>query len=336
MFVRRSFVAAAAALVALPSLATAQQVSCAVTGPVGVQGFAQDACQKATDLFSFVMPQIGQAMAGGGAILGTANTLGGLGKFSFNVRVNAVRGRAPQVDGITLNALGPVPSAIATEEVPVPAPVVDVGVGIFRGLPVGRTQMFSLDGIVNVAYLPETDLEDLSVKTPSGRLKLGYGGRLGITRDGRGIPAISISYIRRDLPTADLRASFQGGSAGQDSIALTGFQVRTDAIRASISKKLGFLEIGGGYGRDTYDARLNIGARVSETAGTGTASYSYVQNVERDVMYGTLALNFPAFKIAAEVGQASGGTEIRTFNTFVDGGQDDARLFGTVGIRFSF
>ncbi|HYW50915.1 MAG TPA: hypothetical protein VE861_09925 [Gemmatimonadaceae bacterium] len=331
----RLFVILASA--ALPSLAAAQQpVACTVTGPVIVRGYAADACQKATDLFSFIMPQFGQALSGGGAILGSANTLGGLGKFSFNVRVSAVQGRSPNLDDLTLSAAGAQRSQITTEESPVPAPVVDVGVGLYKGFPVGLTRMFSVDGIVNVAYLPDVDVEDLSVVVPDGRFKFGYGARVGITRDGPMMPAVSVSFIRRELPTADINASFDGGSGGTDQLSLTGFSVSTDALRASISKKFSFLEVGGGVGRDTYDTRLNIGAVVDEAGSTGTASYSYQQKVERNVVYGSLALNFPIVKVAAEVGQASGGTALSTYNTFVDGGQNEARRFASLGVRLSF
>ena len=336
-FRRFAAVTLGALCVAAPSAARAQQpVVCnATTSPVA--GFVNDACTQAADIFSFVMPQFGQALAGGGAVLGTANTLGGFGKFSFNVRVNAVRGRVPTVDDLRIRATGPSPAqAIATEEAPVPAPVVDVGVGLFNGVGIGRTRFLSLDGLVNVAYLPETDLEDFAFTTPSGRLALGFGGRLGITRDAHLLPAISVSFIRRELPTADVRASFQGNGGGQDSLSLTGLKVRTDAIRLSISKKFGFLELGGGAGRNRYDSRVVAGVRVDELVGTASASFSRAQVIEQDVVYGSLAFNFPLLKLAVEVGQASGGDRIATFNSFVDGGQNDARLFGSAGLRISF
>ena len=327
--------ATALLLAAAPTMVSAQ-VSCAITGPVAVRGYAADACQKAVDLFSFMMPQFGQALSGGGAILGTANTLGGLGKFSVNLRVSAVEGRVPDVNDITLSPLGARASQIRTTSAPVPAPAVDVGVGLFKGFPVGLTRLFSLDGIVNVAYLPDVDVEEVSLVVPGKRFKFGYGGRVGLTRDAHLIPAISASYIKRDLPTADLTASFQGGTGGTDALSLTGFSVGTEAYRLSVSKKLGFIEIGGGAGRDTYDTRLNISASVNESGNTGGASTTLVQQTKRDVVYASLAFNFPLLKLAAEVGQSSGGTSLNTFNTFVDGGQNEARRFASAGIRISF
>lgn len=334
---RTLFVAALIAASVLPTALRAQDAVCTIT-PAGspVTGFAADACQKAYDFSTFVMPQLGQALAGGGAILGTANTLGGLGKFSLNVRVTAVQGRLPEIDQVTLSN-GRTRSNIPTTSSPVPAPVVDVGVGILPGFMRG---FLSLDGIVNVAYLPEAELDDVSVRTPSGRLALGYGGRLGLTRDGKGLPAISVSYIRRDLPTADLAGAFSGGTGGQDSLALTGFKVRTQSARVSISKKLGFIELGGGYGRDRYDTDLAVRARVSETVlnvtSTATAAFAQTLQIDREVLYGSLALNLPLFKIAGEIGQHRGGTQLTTFNTFVDGKQNEPRLFASAGLRISF
>ena len=334
MTTRRRF-ATALLLAAAPTIVSAQ-TSCAITGPVAVRGYAADACQKAVDLFSFMMPQFGQALSGGGAILGTANTLGGLGKFSLNLRVSAVEGRVPDVDDITLNPLGARASQIRTTSAPVPAPVVDVGVGLFKGFQAGLTRLFSLDGIVNVAYLPDVDVEEVSLAVPGKRFKFGYGGRIGLTRDAHLIPAISASYIKRDLPTADLTATFQGGTGGTDALSLTGFSVGTEAYRLSVSKKLGFIEIGGGAGRDTYDTRLNISASVNEGGNSGGASTTLVQQTKRDVVYASLAFNLPLLKLAAEVGQSSGGTSLNTFNTFVDGGQNEARRFASAGIRISF
>lgn len=332
---RRLLALVAAAAVA-PSIAAAQTVSCVTTGPAAVQGYLRDACQKGTDLFGFMMPQFGQALTGGGAVIGSANTLGGLGKLSFNLRATAVDGRVPNVDDISLSSTGVVASRISTQRAPVPAPVLDLGVGVLKGIPVGATRVLSLDALVNVAYLPDVDVEQLSVVVPGDRIKFGYGGRVGVTRDAHMVPAISVSYIRRELPTTDIFATFEGGTGGTDELSLTGFTVSAEAIRASVSKKLGFLEIGGGAGRDTYDTRLNIGADVSEGGFSGTASYSYAQKTTRDVVYVSLALNLPLLKIAAEVGQASGGTALNTVNTFVDGGQNEARRFGSAGVRISF
>src|SRR5687768_18526669 len=63
---------------------------------------AQDACQKAIDLFQYMAPQLGVAITGGNATLGQGGTLGGLGHFSIGLRINAVQGRLPQVNNASV------------------------------------------------------------------------------------------------------------------------------------------------------------------------------------------------------------------------------------------
>src|SRR5674476_112200 len=57
---------------------------------------AQDACQKAIDLFKYLAPQLGAVLAGGTPTQGISGTLGGPGHFSFGIRANALRGSLPQ------------------------------------------------------------------------------------------------------------------------------------------------------------------------------------------------------------------------------------------------
>src|SRR5450759_1138572 len=51
---------------------------------------AADACRKATDLLSFMTPQLSTALAGGNPTLGQGGVLGGLGHFSLDIRASAV------------------------------------------------------------------------------------------------------------------------------------------------------------------------------------------------------------------------------------------------------
>src|SRR5512133_276167 len=67
---------------------------------------AQDACQKSTDLFNFVAPQLGTSIAGGNAVLGQGGTLGGLGHFSLGIRANAIQGTLPDFQNTTVNTGG--------------------------------------------------------------------------------------------------------------------------------------------------------------------------------------------------------------------------------------
>src|SRR5688500_8191787 len=112
---------------ALRTAVTALALTCvgAVTSqPLGAQGgidarcpgvsladrAAQDACQKAIDIFAFMTPQLGIGLVGGNATLGTGGALGGVGRFSIGVRGNAIRGRVPQVGDVNAAVTGAVRS----------------------------------------------------------------------------------------------------------------------------------------------------------------------------------------------------------------------------------
>jgi hypothetical protein len=150
------------------STAFAQVNSCVV-------GVTQDACQKAVDIFQYLAPQLGSAITGGNATLGQGGALGGLGHFSLGLRVNAVKGSLPQIDDASAT---PVPiGARATpyrlEDAPVPMPTIDGSFGIFRGFPVGVTNVGGLDLLVSASYIPKIEkMMSRSIRTLRSRLAM--------------------------------------------------------------------------------------------------------------------------------------------------------------------
>src|SRR5688572_24270213 len=98
----------------------------------------RDACQQTVDLFNYVAPLLGTALAGGnttmaqGGSMGTR--LGFMPHVSVGVRINAVLGNVPEVQtpsatGIVNRTNSPSPTA------PIPMPVVDAAIGVFKGVP---------------------------------------------------------------------------------------------------------------------------------------------------------------------------------------------------------
>src|SRR5262245_30657308 len=129
---KRCVVIAVVALATSASLLPAQfSTSC----PGGVELAAQDACQKAVDLFQFLAPQLGGAITGGNATLGQGGSLGGPGHFTVGVRVNVVRGSLPRGDDANVRPVttGAVPSELRTSRTFVPVPVADAAIGVFKG-----------------------------------------------------------------------------------------------------------------------------------------------------------------------------------------------------------
>jgi hypothetical protein len=312
-----------------PSGTTAQQVS-------------QDACQKAIDLFRYLAPQLGTSIAGGNATLGQGGNLGGLGHFSAGLRVNAVQGSLPDFNNIQISTAGAQRSpAIDTKSQFFPMPAADLAIGIFKGVPLPLTNVGGVDLLVSAAYLPEFENSGVKVHVPNGSLKLGYGARVGILQESLLVPGLSVSYLRRDLPTVDLTAAANAGglSGSQDSLYVTGLSLKTKALRLVASKSLLLFGLAAGYGRDTYESsasvRAHVAARPPFTGASDAGPVTLSQNLTRSNIFADVSMNLLLLKLTGEIGQVSGGT-INTFNTFSGKQAADSRIYGSVGARFGF
>jgi hypothetical protein len=312
-----------------PSGTTAQQVS-------------QDACQKAIDLFRYLAPQLGTSIAGGNATLGQGGNLGGLGHFSAGLRVNAVQGSLPDFENMQISTTGAQRTpAIDTKTQLFPMPTADLAIGIFKGIPLPLTNVGGVDVLVSAAYLPEFEESGVKVHVPNGSLKLGYGARIGILQESLLVPGISVSYLRRDLPTVDLTAAANVGglSTQDDSLYVTGLSLKTKAWRVVASKSLILFGLAAGFGQDTYDASASVRAHVAARPPFSNASdagpVALTQNLTRTNIFADVSMNLLLFKLTGEIGQVSGGT-INTYNNFSGKQPADSRLYGSVGARFGF
>jgi hypothetical protein len=331
------------AAVAFAATAANAQIDTQRCPPGTVNGFgvpdqaraSQDACQKAIDLFQYMAPQLGTAIAGGNPTLGQGGNLGGLGHFSAGLRVNVLQGSLPQVQDVTPSVLGARSDEYATKDQFLPMPTADLAIGIFKGLPLALTNVGGIDLLVSASYVPEFNNSGVSVKVPNGSLKLGYGARIGILQESLLVPGVAVSYLVRDLPTLDI-----AGANGSDSLYVNNLSLKTKAWRVTASKSLLLFGLAAGFGQDKYDASTDIGAHVAArtvppTPAANAGPVSISQNLTRTNIFADLSMNLLLFKLNAEIGQVSGGT-INTYNTFSGKQAADSRIYGSVGARFGF
>jgi len=320
-----------AAFVAAPATLSAQANSCA-------SGTTEDACQKAVDLFRYMAPQLGTVIAGGNATLGQGGTLGGFATFPFphpkvsiGFRVNALQGSLPDIEQLSPGIGGRESSTIPVNDQIIPGPAADVAIGLFKGLPLGLTNFGGIDLLLSALYLPEFEESNVSLALPDGGLKLGYGARIGLLQESLVIPGVSFTWLKRDLPKANLSGSTQGAIAGAD-LAVNNLEVSTTAWRVVASKSLVFFGLAIGAGQDSYSSS----ADVTGTAGGVVSGAARVeQDLKRTNYFADVSMNLMLLKIIGEVGMVQGGV-VETFNTW-DGKQPaDKRLYGSVGARLSF
>lgn len=294
---------------------------------------AQDACQQAYDVYQFMAPQLGLALAGGNATLGQGSTLGGLGHFSIGIRANGFQGSLPQVQNYTQSVNGAQKNpALATKDQWVGLPTADAAIGIFGGIPLGLTNVGGIDALVSAAYVPTINSGGVSV-TPDQSLQFGYGARIGLLSESIVVPGVSFTYLKRDLPTTTIV-----GTAGSNQLRINNLKVNTSAWRVVASKSLLLFSFAAGVGKDKYTQSADIQATASGSFNgvpvTGSTSVpGTTQDLDRTNAFFDAALNLPLFKIVGEVGQVSGGT-VQTYNGFSGGRADKSQQYFSLGLRF--
>lgn len=303
------------------------------TSPTNAAYYTADACEKAIDLFNYMAPQLGTAIAGGSPVIGKGGVLGGLPHFSVGLRVNAVRGSLPQVAeaDVTPAPGGAQQDNYQTEEAFLPMPVADVALGIFKGIPLGVTRVGGIDLLANVAYMQDYDGDDVSVSVgDDGNFKFGYGARIGLLQESLVSPGVAVSWIKRDLPVVNIAGNLDGYD-----VQVNDLDVQTTAWRVTASKSFLIFGLIAGAGQDTYESSATVvGTYRGSVAGLVDPSATItpdVQKLTRTNFFGGLTMNIALVRLGLEVGQVSGG-EVQTFNTF-DKKPDASRLYGSFGIR---
>jgi hypothetical protein len=293
----------------------------------------QDACQIALDVFDLMAPQLGLALTGGNATLGQGGNLGGPGHFSIGLRGNVFSGDVPRVNDFpTSSPTGRVQrtgtAALPAKKQIVGLPTADAALGIFRGVPLGLTNVGGIDLLLSATYVPSIgDTGDDIRVEPDHNWQFGWGARIGLLQESLLVPGVSFTYLKRDLPTTTITGS--GSGVGID---VTDAKVKTSAFRIVASKSFVVLGLAAGVGQDRY----RESALVSGTAETFVSSQvAFDQKMTRTNYFLDASLNLPIFKLIGEVGQVSGG-KVDTYNEFTTGRADKSRTYGSVGFRLGF
>jgi hypothetical protein len=296
------------------------------TGTLAQQATA-DACEKATDLFAYMMPQLGTALVGGSHTLGIGSTLGGFPHFALALRANAVRGDLPNVEDMDVSVGGATQSAIETNSQFLALPAVDFALGLYKGFPMGVSRIGGVDLIGSLTYIPKVEGDGITIDPTDGSTKIGIGARIGIIEQSLVVPGVSFSYLVRDLPTLDLAASAQDAD-----FAIDDFSIKSKSWRLAAQKNFLLFQLGAGIGQDTYESSALMTTTV--TGFPASSEQDLEQSLSRTTMYGSLGFNLFLAKVVAEVGRVSGG-DVPTYNTFSEEA-DKARMYGSLGIRVSF
>ncbi len=300
---------------------------------VGGGGAAvSDVCQKGSELFSFLMPQIGVAVSSGNPVLGEGGTLGGWGKRALSFRLTAVEGYLPR-NTVPLNAVGaPVASDFGAVKSAIPLPAADVAIGLFAGVPLGLTNTGGVDVLLGASYLPKVSENDFELEPAGNGVAFSYGARVGVLQESSFIPGVSLSYMRRKLPTVDI-----GYTPGNEVLRITGTSVTSNSLRLVAGKRFTFLGLGGGVGRDQIVSTGGMQATVGTGGSLVDVTLSNLrQEVSRHTAFLNASFSLSIVRIVAEYGWSSAGTVRETLNGFGARQVNEGYRYGSVGLATRF
>lgn len=309
-----------AAVILIPATALfAQNSQCS-----GFVGNDANICNAAIDGAVVFHPVAGLLVSGGNPSLGRFGTLGGFPHFTFAVRVNATQLHTPD-----LNYDGTGNTVAAGDKVFAPAPVVEASLGIFKGL--GTSGLLGIDLLGSAQLLPTDQIDNLSVDkdaTTIGSVALGfgYGARVGITNQKAIVPAVSVSLMRRNIPTITY-GDITNGDQYRFSVGID-----VTNLRAVAGYGLGILDVGAGLGWDKYTGSADI--EFTPTVGP-TQSVSKDLDQTRTLAFIDAGLNLGILNVVAEGGYQF-GKDLHLSTNFDNNDPKDNRLFGSAAIRFSF
>jgi hypothetical protein len=292
---------------------------------------AQDACQQAYDVFQLLAPQLGLALTGGNATAGLGGVLGGLGHFSIGLRGNVFDGLIPDTkgDGYPVSTTGAQRQTLATQSQVFGLPTADAAIGLYKGYPLSLTNIGGVDLLLSGEYVPTINSTSGFSLTPSSNLKLGFGARIGLLSESVAFPAVSFTWVQRDLPRISIGVNSPGGGS---TIGIDSLTVRTRAWRIVASKSLIAFGVAAGIGRDNYTQSAVLKAAV--TTNGPSESIDAPQDLARTNVFGDISINLPILKIVFEAGDALGGT-VQTYNSFSGGRADRSQVYASLGLRLS-
>jgi hypothetical protein len=294
-----------------------------------------DACQKIADFAAFFAPILGTSLVGGNTTLAQGGTLGGLGHFTIGVRANVMMsGTLPNLSCTAISSSGARKSTIEVDNQLVGLPAVDAAIGIYRGFPLGVTNVGGVDLLFSATYIPEIDTDNADITVPGGSLKIGYGARIGLLQETLVMPGLGLSILKRDLPATTVATQ-----SGDDVLEIRELKTNTTAWRLTASKSLLLFGLAAGVGQDKFSTSTTLFVNVNETVGgtplNGSKTIPFSQDLTRTNYFVDLSLNLLVLKLVAEVGQVSGG-DIATVNIFQGKEADASRTYFSVGARVGF
>lgn len=283
-----------------------------------------------------MVPQVGVALAGGNHVLGEGGTLGGWGKRTLSFRMSAVDGGIPTTD-VPLSIDRPASGdQFGAKRFPVPVPSLDAAIGVWAGFPMGITNIGGIDLLLGAAGVPGISAGDFSLKPKEARpLALSYGLRVGALQESAFVPGISVSWLRRGIPSLNFHYT-----PGDDTLAVHDLQVSTSTLRLVASKRFMLMGFAAGIGRDQVRGETAVNVVVNGPV-SGTTQRTVItfpameERVTRTTGFINASFGVAILRVVLEYGRSNGEAR-ETLNSFGSRRVNESYSYGSLGLTSRF
>ncbi|HEX5387544.1 MAG TPA: hypothetical protein VFW66_12625 [Gemmatimonadales bacterium] len=288
-------------------------------------GRARNLCNAALDATHAYHPIVGLLTSGGNPVLGTSGALGGLGHVQLTARVNATHVVLPDpnYDGTT-RTVG------RGDALFFPSPIVEAAVGLYGGGPGG---FLGLDLLGSAQLVPSNVVDNFFVDPGAPRigsiaLGFGVGARISVL-DGRGgRPGVSVSLMRRMIPTV------QYGNVSAGDMFSYAADMHAWNVRATVGTQVSALTLAAGLGQDWYSGSALIEFR-DPLLPAAPAPIGFTLSSARTMGFADAGLDVAHIKLVGEAGYQLGKDE-HLGTTFTDFDPSAGRFFASAGLAVAF
>jgi hypothetical protein len=288
-------------------------------------GNARKVCAAGVDGTRAFHPVFGMLISGGNPTIGSAATQGGLGHATLSVRANAVNVVLPE-----LGYSGSSSTVPAGDKLFLPAPLLEGAVGVYKGMSGG---LLAVDFLGSAQLLPADQISNFSVDADARRigsiaLGLGYGARIGLLKGMGPLPNLSVSLMRRDLPTV----AYGSVAAGDDySYSM---DLHATNFRLIASKQVAVLDLAAGLGWDKYSGDAIVQFRDPITSALQSNVLVDLDN-SRVLGFLNAGLSMSMVRLTGELGY-QGAKDQNLSTDFEDFDTTQGQFFAGLGLRVSF
>jgi hypothetical protein len=216
-------------------------------------------------------------------------------------------------------------------------PAVYAYIGLFAGIPAGLTNVGGVDILLGATYLTKVTEDEFSIAPQTSSFALSYGVRVGALQESSLVPGVSVSYMRRKLPTVSL-----GYASSNDTISVRNLAATSNSLRIVASKRIAIFGLAAGVGRDQLENTAGVEAVVNETV-LGTQQRAQItlsalrHTTTRNTAFVNASIGLLVARLVGEIGWSAAGDEADpTTNSFDGRAANAGYRYGSLGVTVRF